>query len=46
MNSSALQPDQSLPWKNSTFSLPKKPSQAALSGEWPLRVTANLRFAV
>ena len=37
MKASAVQPDQSLPWKSSTFSLPKKPSQAALPGEWPLR---------
>lgn len=37
MNPSAVTPDQSRPKKNSTLSLPKKPSQAALSGEWPLR---------
>ena len=37
MKASAVHPDQSRPWKNSFFRLPKNPSQAALSGEWPLR---------
>ena len=36
-NSSALTPRQSLQWKNSFLSLPKNPSQAALSGLQPLR---------
>ena len=36
-NRSAETPRQSLPWKNSTLSLPKNPSQAAFSGECPLR---------
>ena len=37
MNDSAVQPRQSRSWKNSTLSLPKKPSHAALSGERPFR---------
>lgn len=37
MKASAVHPRQSRPWKNSTLSLPKKPSHAALSGECPLR---------
>lgn len=36
MNSPGDQPDQSLPWKNSFLSRPKKPSIAALSGLQPL----------
>ena len=35
MNSSAVTPLQSRPWKNSFLSLPKKPSAAALSGLRP-----------
>ena len=31
MNSSVVTPDQSRPWKNSIFNLPKKPSHLALS---------------
>lgn len=36
MSSSAETPLQSRQWKNSFLSLPKKPSQAALSGPRPL----------
>lgn len=36
-NSSSVTPLQSLPWKNSIFSLPKKPSARALSGLRPFR---------
>lgn len=36
MNSSIVTPDQSRPWKNSVFNLPKKPSHLALSGAAPL----------
>lgn len=35
MNLSMLTPFQSLPWKNSTLSLPKNPSHLWLSGEQP-----------
>lgn len=34
MNSSIAIPAQPQPWKNSLFSLPKKPSHLALSGEY------------
>ena len=35
VNSSSATPVQSQPWKNSIFSLPKKPSHLALSGLHP-----------
>ena len=35
MNSSSVTPAQSQPWKNSIFSLPKKPSHLALPGLHP-----------